>query len=342
MLNFAFRFQLATLIKSILYTPFFLLLLSHIEANEIFHDYRPHIERSILYRYPTERFIDANGWENISSGLKNLGVSMIHRNLFDRIWHREEPGFVGYHGSTQEYRIYQDVIKLLLEEHLKIPIRADFHFFRIPGDPQFIHQNLEEYGSYSSNYSPTHFLCMNYALYGNYQNTGSCSYYYFANNSSLTPVNYEAKLVWLFNKLGIDTPAIHEAFTIGRLHLNEEKGVLIQIFDMSHYNPWKEYYALSDELCGSFDTAVFSKVVEGIYPTTFPWQIRMLMSNRHTLNPFSSLIIKRYDALEPQVAHEYEKELREFISGLSSDGQQVNQYRQELLEAWGVTDEQVN
>ncbi|MCB1181589.1 MAG: hypothetical protein KDK55_06190 [Chlamydiia bacterium] len=312
-----------------------------LQADEIFDAYPPHIKREIEYRYPTERFINAYGWETISSGLKNLNVSMIHRNLFDKIWHREEPGFLGYHGSTQEYRIYQDIIRLILEEQVQIPIREDFHFLRIPGDPQFHHQTLQEYGSdYGFNYSPTHFLCMNYALYGNFQHSASCSYYYFANNTSLNYVNYENKLVWLFNTLGIDTSSIHEAFTIGRYHLSAEKGILIQVFDMSHFNPWKEYYELSDEQCGGFSHSPISEIIKGTDPSSFFWQIRMLMSNRHTLNPHSSLYIKRYDALDSQIIQKYEQELREFIKGLDVDKEKVIQYRQELFTVWEVSDEQ--
>lgn len=302
----------------------------------------PHIEREIQYRYPTERFIDAYGWESISSGLKSLGVSMVHRNLFDRVWHREEPGFLGYHGSTQEYRIYQDIIRLILEEHVQIPIRDDFHFFRIPGDPQFQYHSLQEYGDYQWNYSPTYFLCMNYALYGNFHNPASCSYYYFAANSSLTYVDYESKLLWLFEKLGIEMSTISNSFNIGRHHLGAEKGILIQVFDMSHYNPWRDYYNLSDHQCGTFDTSPISEIVTGTTPASFPWQIRMLMSNRHTLNPHSSLCIKRYDAVDPQVIKEYEQELRRYIQSLSPDQEKIKQYKDELFTAWEVFDDQAN
>jgi len=86
-------------------------------------------EKEIPYFSPTNRFIQAHGWEKISSGLKNLGVSMVHRNLFDRIWHREERGFIGYHGSTQEYRIYQDIIKIVLEEIIGLISPKTFIFW---------------------------------------------------------------------------------------------------------------------------------------------------------------------------------------------------------------------
>lgn len=308
-------------------------------AEEIFHDYPDHLEREIQYRFPTERFIDAYGWESISSGLKSLGVSMVHRNLFDRVWHREEVGFLGYHGSTQEYRLYQDIIRMVLEEHLEIPIREDFHFFRIPGDPQFHNRTLSEYGDYQWNYSPTHFLCMNYALYGNFQAPGSCSYYYFAHNSSANHINYEPKLVWLFDKLGINRDQIHEAFTVGHEHLSAEKGILMQVFDMSHYNPWEDFYQLADEQCGGFEKALISEIVAGTHPKVFPWQIRMLMSNRHTLNPFSSLVVKRYDALAPEEVTLYQKELRAFIRTLVVDQAKAEQYKTELFQEWEVDGE---
>jgi hypothetical protein len=264
---------------------------------------------------------------------------MVHRNLFDRISQREEVGLIGYHGSTQNYRLYQDIIRLILEEHVGLRVREDFHFFRIPGDPLFDYDSLAEYGDYNFNYSPTHFLCMNYALYGNFQSPACCSYYYFAKNGSQNDVDFASKLAWLFEKLGIDTQHIAEAYEIGEEHLYIAKGILIQVFDMSHYNPWNDYYALANAQCGGFSDAPLSEIVAGTHAQTFPWQVRMLMSNRHTLNPYSSLVVQRYDTLKAEERSLYEQELRSFIRGLVSDPEKAKSYKAELLELWEVDSE---
>lgn len=40
---------------------------------------------------------------------------------------------IGYHASTQKFRIFQDIIKGVVEEVLEYPVPEDFHFFRTPG-----------------------------------------------------------------------------------------------------------------------------------------------------------------------------------------------------------------
>ncbi len=294
------------------------------------------------YQYPTQRFIHANGWDKINSGLKGLGVSMVHRNFFDRIWNREEPGFLGYHGSTQEYRIYQDIIRLLIEEKLKIPIREGFQFFRIPGQSTFDSETLSDYGDCVTKYSPTHFLCMNYALYGNFNTWPSCSYYYFANNASLTHHNYESQLLPLFEFLGIDASELKKAFDIGRQRLGAKNGVIMQLFDTSHYNPWKAHYELADKMCGGVYTKEsISQTMKGVEPSLFYSQIRMLMSNKSTLNPFSDLVVKRYDTADPAATQSYEKELKAYLGNLEADPEKVAKYKAELTQLWGIDDAQL-
>lgn len=306
-------------------------------AKEIFQSYPELPLREFAYRSPTERYIGAYGWDSIAVSLKSYGVTMVHRNLFDRISLREEVGFIGYHGSTQEFRIFQDLIRLILEEIVGMPIREDFHFFRIPGDPLFSFNNLNEWGS--KLYDPSRFLCMNYAIYGNHHTMGSSSYYYFTINGSASTINYEQKIKALFDRLEINSDAIQTLFTIGRKYIGHEYGVIYQVFDMSHYDPRKAYYSLADEHCISYATKqIFSDVVAGIFSSFFPNQIRMLLSNTSTLNPYSSLVVRRFDKLSPEATEAYLTELRQAVRSLGYSQEKVEAYRNELLSLWG-TDE---
>jgi len=45
----------------------------------------------------------------------------------------------GYHGASQEVRLFQDALKVIYEEKLGITLPKDFHFLRIPDD-QFLHE----------------------------------------------------------------------------------------------------------------------------------------------------------------------------------------------------------
>jgi len=302
------------------------------EGKEIFSLYPECPKHEMPYRSPSARYIDTYGWESISQGLKNIGTNMIHRTTFDRISHREEIGFIGYHGSTQEFRIFQDLIRVILEEIVDLPIREDFHFLRLPGHPAFFYKNLSEY---PKGYDPTFFLCMNYAIYGNHTNPFSSSYYYFAVNGSSQRVIYEKEIQWIFETLEIETDIIPALFALGRSLIGHENGVIYQIFDMSHYDPRQPYYALADTQCISWGySTLFSKVVEGVHPTPFPNQIRMLMNNHATLNPYSSLIIKRFDKYPAETISSYMQQLREAIRSLNFSVEKATAYRSHLLQLW--------
>lgn len=316
------------------YLIFLFFMCAVVDAKEIFQFYPEFSHREFTHRSTTARYIDAYGWDSIAAGLKNHGVTMVHRNLFDRISHREEVGFIGYHGSTQEFRLFQDIIRLIVEEIAGLSVREDFHFFRIPGDPLFSYKNLNEWGNLG--YDPTRFLCMNYAIYGNHENMFSSSYYYFTINGSANHINYESKIESLFDRLEISQSAIQELFKIGRKYIGQECGVIYQVFDMSHYDPRKPHYWLADAHCISYGShQVFSDVVKGTSPAMFPNQIRMLLSNTSTLNPHSSLIVKRFDNLSPEVTEAYIKEMRLAVRSLEYSQEKAESYRNELLLLWG-------
>lgn len=45
---------------------------------------------------------------------------------------QEDKTVFGYHGAPQSFRVFQDVVRIIYEEVLDIPIPADFHFLRVP------------------------------------------------------------------------------------------------------------------------------------------------------------------------------------------------------------------
>jgi hypothetical protein len=294
---------------------------------------------SYEYRSPSERFLEKESWEKIVAGLKSLEISCTYRDFLNPIAEKEQLGFVGYHGSTHEFRIYQDIIKWVLEDILEMPIREDFHFFRIPGDPLFAYNSLEEYGSYLNDYSPTYFICLNYAIYSNYKSDFFSTFYYFSKNSSSSNVNFEEKLVWLFDKIGLDKSIIPLLFSVGRSHFSSSKtGIIFQIFDMSHLDHPDHPYEYTNPLIGTFahNDMPFSEAVEGTEPTHFYLQTRLLMSNRYTLNPYSPLIIKRYERTDPEIVANYEQQMHQIIQTVQADPVKAEFYKAELRLLWNV------
>lgn len=53
--------------------------------------------------------------------------------LIQITWNESEEGFLGYHATSQYVRIMQDILQVVFEEKLNLPISDDFYFFRIPG-----------------------------------------------------------------------------------------------------------------------------------------------------------------------------------------------------------------
>ncbi len=285
---------------------------------------------------PTTRFMEEETWPKIDEGLRANQVSTEYRDFFDQIAKEEHIGFFGYHGTTQEFRIYQDIVRLLIEEAVQIPIRPDFHFMRVPGEPRYLYHSIKEYGNYLNDYSPTDFICLNYSIYSNYNSDFYSTYFYFATNNSSSSINFEEKLHWLFERLGIDQSAIYELFTLGRQYVGVSKtGVVFQFFDTSHHNG-HSYYEFVDPILGTFahNDMVFSKVIEGTKPSHFYLQLRLLMSNSRTLNPYAPIAVKRFDLIDPEVAKQYESAMRKYIKTLKVDSVKAKSYADDLKKLW--------
>ncbi|MGA8163497.1 MAG: hypothetical protein WB791_00540 [Waddliaceae bacterium] len=48
-------------------------------------------------------------------------------------------------------------------------------------------------------------------------------------------------------------------------------------------------------------------------------QLRLLLNNRYTLNPYSHLVVNRWDFYDPEKIVPCENEMREFIRNLDAD-----------------------
>lgn len=294
-----------------------------------------------IFRSPTERFLEDESWPKVCRGLRSLDLSREHKDFFDKMAKSEKVGFFGYHGSTQTFRIYEDIVRWILEEKVGVATPADFHYFRLPGHPQYDHVSLKEYGSYLNDYNPNNFLCLNYAAYSNYKNDFFSSYYYFATNTSSSTVDYEEKLNWLFDQLGIDRAAIHEIYSTGLSYLGSiSNGVIYQLFDISHEREKENPYTFVDPLIGTFapNDMPFSEAIQGTKPTHFYLQTRLLINNCSILNPYSPLVIKRYDNLDSKIVQQYEEAMKKSIRMLKTDPSKVEIYKKLLSDIWQIVE----
>lgn len=305
------------------------------------------------YKFPTERFTEFHNYEHILQSLKANGMSLEHRNFFEHIIPHEELGFFGYHSSTQGFRIFQDIIRIVLEEVCEIEVKKDFHFIRVPGKPLLSRQSSQQFlkdhpsvDNYIAD-QQEQLLSMNYALFGNFNNFGSCTVYYFTENRSASTTVFQAKLNYLFESVGSPPHMISELFAIGNSLMETDNAVLFQFFDFSHYNAFNKHYQLMDQMSypalpGGIPHSINKKMSElylGNQPQHFTEEFRLVINNSHILNPYSSLSIKRYERSDPQKIKEYETKLREAIRNLPHDHAKAMQYRQLLLNLWGQINE---
>lgn len=292
---------------------------------------------------PTKRFNTTHDLKSIFSKFRSYGTTDKHFKLFDKVIENETKGFFGYHGARRDFRIFQDIIRIAMEEILDIPIRDDFQFFRVPGNPKqnvgtahefLVRHNFDVFDDNAL--EGQQILSVNMALYEYYWNDTNCSIYFFVRDANFAMHSYEDKIKPFFLLLGVDPAYIHEAFEIGRKNLNNS-AALFQLFDNSvNYEMVnKQTYLshISGRVYQSKDTP--SQIITNTAISSFP-QLRLMMDNQHALNPFSSLGVKRYDMNEPETIQKYEQKLKSFIQTLPVDVSQKELYRAQLLDMWNT------
>lgn len=90
---------------------------------------------------PTERYLIENPIEQIQDHFyrEYLGSEFkAHRHFFQKVVENEKSGNVlGYHASTQNFRIFQDILRAVFEEIFEYSLPEDFYFLRVPGHEDF-------------------------------------------------------------------------------------------------------------------------------------------------------------------------------------------------------------
>lgn len=305
---------------------------------------------------PSARILEREGEHTVKKKMLWLGVPEALFPLIEEIAATEEWGHVGYHGSCQEYRIYQDVIRFLVEEILEIPLRKDFHFLRIPGDAD-LHLNstadfFSYWGIHINNKTPLRakqLMSWNYGIYSNYAVYGSSSPLIFATGNSHDALDYEALLYPFCEELGISQSVLTDLFKIARTHLKKQEGILLQMRDFSHERDYvTAVYALADTQCYPSSGRSFrwgKRVLSEEYACVISQdylskkaeiapQLSLIVNNRYTLNPFSSFSIRRWDFYTSNEIASYESAMRNALRAVQKNTAKIQVYRQHLFTLW--------
>jgi hypothetical protein len=308
------------------------------------------------YHGPTEQLIKRESWSRIASKLKRMEIDPALIPYFNSIAEQEDWGHIGYHGTNQKFRIYQDIIRFTVEEKLNIPIRRDFHFFRVPGDQDFNLRDRTEFfdfwGAETDNKDDLRakqLLSLNFSIYSNFDVEGSCSVNFFARDFSKKEIDYAEQLSPFYRELGIPPNALDDLFAIADKWLDKEAGILLQIADTSHLSDRnREAYSLADKICypskkGGFVhgtspiSAHYARILTDLYIMSdidIAPQIRLILSNQLSLNPFSQLSVRRWDLYPPETITNYESEMRQYIRRLPYNKLRVKEYRESLINIW--------
>lgn len=308
------------------------------------------------YYGPTEQLIKRESWKKIEKELLSIKIPRKLFPYFNQIANEEDWGHIGYHGATQDFRVYQDIIRLTIEEIVGIPIRSDFQFLRVPGDKDLNLNTMdafrEHWGNKIDNKSDLRakqLLSMNYAIYSNFDQKGSCSVALFVKDKSKSDINYSKQLRPFYQALGISTSALDQLFKIAHKHLDGDGGILLRLLENSHLSDSKgEAYNFADiqsypcrrggyPWSKSLISTEFDKIMSNAYVSrkaSIAPQLRLLLNNQYTLNPFSHLSVERWDLYDAETIQLYEEELRSFIRDLEFDSAKVEKYRETLLQNW--------
>jgi hypothetical protein len=330
-----------------------LLFQSMLGAGTLIHD---------KFKGPTEQLVKRESWEIIEKKLTQMQIPTKLYSYFNNISRQENWGHIGYHGANQEYRIYQDIIRFIVEEVLDIPIPKHFHFLRIPGDSDLNLNSIQEFNEFwgkmdnRDHVRAKQLLSLNYGIYSNYDVRGSCSLNLFVKDKG-REISFSEQLIPFFHALGLPLNAIEKLFNIAGRKLKSKGGILLQLFDNSHLSKLStEAYNFADEQCypsirGGYRydyenlSTHFERIMSDLYidhKLDISPQLRLLINNRYTLNPFSHLEIQRWDFYDDTTISSYEAEMRNSIRLLNYNALKAQKYKQKLLEIWNLKFTQKN
>jgi hypothetical protein len=291
---------------------------------------------------PTEKLVSVYSLTEMEKSLSVRKVKIPSKEWIDGMMKTERAGLLGYHGDSLDFMIYQDIIRLVIELILEIPIRSDFHFLASPLDPASKIQTKEELGQIFHTdlrherilYNTT--FPLNFTFLDNANRIGLNTIEAFTKNESVKPLGYKKRLIWFFQNLGIDEREIETLFTLAQKQLHGSMGIILQIFDRPDYLFSKKIAYPSYPngfICKN--VTVDEYFLNEAFVPPYPQEIRLLLNNKETLNPNNPLTFIRFVPGElPESISGYEDALRSKIIELKVDQMRKMKYRDELLQIW--------
>ncbi len=309
----------------------------------------PVIEQEV-YRYPTSRYLDLTPRHEVKARLKKQGIQLRQLEFYEHLIQQEELGHMGYHAASHQFRVFQDIIRCVLEEVLELEFKRDFYFFRLPGDPGlhdygYAHSFLSLFPEVNDNIPEQRdqLISVNFTLFNNHNQKYECTPVFFEKAISYKPPDFRDKIAVLFDFAGMDPERIGELFEVGKRIEHEDAGTMFQLFDLSYQNPmiYTAYQILDEAGYACIKKGVplqpqtqLSRLYVGDSGSRFLDQYRLVVNYRQILNPYSGLTIRRYDLNSRSVVEDYEQSMRAIIRSIPFDPLKAHMYKRYLLQQW--------
>lgn len=301
------------------------------------------VTRSHSEQTPSTRFLSYHSYDSIKSTLNNYSLSSKDETFFKNLIKNENSSFIGYHASSTDFAIFQDIIKFTIEEVIKISIPQNFHFFRNPLDSNLIYETAHAFNlampipKVGLDDNPSvgqHLLSVNIALYQSYDAPWDLTPRYYLENQTWTKPVYENLLKSFFSEVGLNPKSVSSIYTKARNNFPLERGILFQLFVKDQdYTAINKYFYVAKSGGILIPSLTPTDVLFDYTRHTFP-QLRMIFNSKSTLNPFFNFVMRRYDNLTSTQRKKYENSLRNEIKKLPADSHKLLEAKNKLLQSW--------
>jgi len=189
-------------------------------------------------------------------------------------------------------------------------------------------------------------VCMNVPMFGNYFRWDESSVLIFLNGFTIeSGDNYvKTELKKFFKEIGIPETVVSELFTLAQEELYKNhvyNGCIYQFVDLNHdsYQLSNTYSYVSRDFGIPVQNLKPYDLISGSYPIHqkgIDLQLRLVMSNYTTLNPYSSLRIMRYDTLDQAVSQEIISKMKNRLRKEGQDLPKIQYYREKMQRIWDL------
>lgn len=193
-------------------------------------------------------------------------------------------------------------------------------------------------------------VSLNVALFANYQTSGCFTPEIVLENESVLGGDKHLKkeLETFFEELGIDSSLVTLLWDKGEKILEEtttNQGCLLQFYDESANLRQKPLSFVDENVFVSmkhalpFQDLVPSKYIQGDYSlsdNSRDLELRMIMNNKTTLNPFSPLRMVRYDGSSQEDSSRILLTMKEILKNCQKDEVKLKKFRDILLNLWKI------